>query len=72
MMKINKIIGLSLLSSFLLLEANPNVPSSSTIDRQIQTPRDIPTLKKDEINIEGVKSDTLKTNDSNQKVFIKK
>lgn len=71
MMKINKIIGLSLLSSFLLLEANPNVPSSSTIDRQIQTPRDIPTLKKDEINIEGIKSDTLKTNDSNQKVFVK-
>lgn len=71
MMKINKIIGLSLLSSIVLLEANPNVPNSSTIDRQIQAPRDIPILKKDEINIEGIKSDTLKTNDSNQKVFIK-
>ncbi|WP_228286297.1 ShlB/FhaC/HecB family hemolysin secretion/activation protein [Arcobacter vandammei] len=67
-MRINRIIGLSLLSSILLLGATPN---SNTIDRQIQTPRDIPTFKKDDINIEGVKSDSVKTNDSTQKVFVK-
>lgn len=71
MKTINRLITLSILSSSLLFAATPNVPNSSTIQRDIEAPRDIPTLKKDDIKIEGIKDDSLKSSDSSKTVFIK-
>lgn len=70
MKTVNRLITLSLLSSSLLLGASP-IPNSSTIQRDIEAPRDIPTLKKDDIKIEGIKDDSLKSSDSSKTVFIK-
>lgn len=71
MIKLNQIISLSVLNSIALLGANLNVPNISTIEKQIQAPRDIPTLKKDDIKIEGIENDSLKSSDSSKTVFIK-
>lgn len=71
MRNIIKVFGLSILSSVALLGANLNVPNISTIEKQIQAPRDIPTLKKDDIKIEGIENDSLKSSDSSKTVFIK-
>ncbi|WP_418178796.1 ShlB/FhaC/HecB family hemolysin secretion/activation protein [Aliarcobacter lanthieri] len=70
MKTVNRLITLSILSSSLLLGASP-IPNSSTIERDIQAPRDIPTLKKDDIKIEGIENDSLKSSDSSKTVFIK-
>ena len=60
-----------IISTTFLFGATPNIPNSSTIDRQIQAPKDIPTLKKDDIKIEGIENDSLKSSDSSKTVFIK-
>ena len=60
-----------IISTTFLFGATPNIPNSSTIDRQIQAPKDIPTLKKDDIKIEGIKNGSLKSSDSSKTVFIK-
>ena len=72
MKTINKIITLSVLSSVALLGSSPIVPNSSTIERQIQSPKDIPTAKKEIVEIEGSKEQkVLKDNGSNQTILIK-
>ena len=63
-------VTLSLLSSVALLGATPNI-NSGNIEKQIQAPRDIPTLKKDDIKIEGIENGSLKSSDSSKTVFIK-
>ena len=70
MRNIIKVFGLSILSSVALLGATPII-NSGNIEKQIQAPRDIPTLKKDDIKIEGIKNDSLKSSDSSKTVFIK-
>lgn len=65
-----KIFGLSILSSVALLGATPII-NSGNIEKQIQAPRDIPTLKKDDIKIEGIENGSLKSSDSSKTVFIK-
>ena len=45
MRNIIKVFGLSILSSVALLGATPII-NSGNIEKQIQAPRDIPTLKK--------------------------
>ena len=65
-----KVFGLSILSSVALLGATPII-NSGNIEKQIQAPKDIPTLKKDDIKIEGIKNDSLKSSDSSKTVFIK-
>ncbi|MFA7022030.1 ShlB/FhaC/HecB family hemolysin secretion/activation protein [Aliarcobacter sp.] len=70
MRNIIKIFGLSILSSVALLGATPII-NSGNIEKQIQAPRDIPTLKKDDIKIEGIENDSLKSSDSSKTVFIK-
>ncbi|MFY4805440.1 ShlB/FhaC/HecB family hemolysin secretion/activation protein [Aliarcobacter butzleri] len=72
MKNISKIITLSVLSSVALLGSSPIVPNSSTIERQIQSPKDIPTAKKEIVEIEGSKEQkVLKDNGSNQTILIK-
>ncbi|MCT7531272.1 ShlB/FhaC/HecB family hemolysin secretion/activation protein [Aliarcobacter cryaerophilus] len=72
MKTINKIITLSVLSSVALLGSSPIVPNSSIIERQIQSPKDIPTAKKEIVEIEGSKEQkVLKDNGSNQTILIK-
>ena len=70
MRNIIKIFGLSILSSVALLGATPII-NSGNIEKQIQAPRDIPTLKKDDIKIEGIENGSLKSSDSSKTVFIK-
>ena len=70
MRNIVKVFGLSILSSVALLGATPII-NSGNIEKQIQAPRDIPTLKKDDIKIEGIENDSLKSSDSSKTVFIK-
>ncbi|MFY4788167.1 ShlB/FhaC/HecB family hemolysin secretion/activation protein [Aliarcobacter butzleri] len=70
MRNIIKIFGLSILSSVALLGATPII-NSGNIEKQIQAPRDIPTLKKDDIKIEGIENDSLKSSNSSKTVFIK-
>ena len=70
MRNIIKIFGLSILSSVALLGAKPII-NSGNIEKQIQAPRDIPTLKKDDIKIEGIENGSLKSSDSSKTVFIK-
>ena len=57
MRNIIKVFGLSILSSVALLGATPII-NSGNIEKQIQAPRDIPTLKKDDIKIESYKINT--------------
>ncbi|MCT7523564.1 ShlB/FhaC/HecB family hemolysin secretion/activation protein [Aliarcobacter cryaerophilus] len=64
-----KMLSLLVLSSIVLFGAN--VPNISTIDRQIQAPRDIPTHTKPKVQIQGVQDDSLKQSDNLQKIFIK-
>ncbi len=67
---INKIIVLSIVSSNIILGASlPNV-NSGTIERQIQAPN-VPVEKKQNVQIEGLQSDSLKSDISNKKIFIK-
>ena len=67
---INKIIVLSIVSSNIILGASlPNV-NSGTIERQIQAPN-VPVEKKQNVQIEGLQSDNLKSDISNKKIFIK-
>ncbi|MDN5062812.1 ShlB/FhaC/HecB family hemolysin secretion/activation protein [Aliarcobacter butzleri] len=67
---INKIIVLSIISSNIILGASlPNV-NSGTIERQIQAPK-IPFEQKQNVQIEGLQSDNLKSDISNKKIFIK-
>ena len=70
MRNIIKVFGLSILSSVALLGATPII-NSGNIEKQIQAPRDIPTLKKDDIKIEGIENGSLKSSDSSKTVFIK-
>ena len=70
MRNIVKVFGLSILSSVALLGATPII-NSGNIEKQIQAPRDIPTLKKDDIKIEGIENDSLKSSNSSKTVFIK-
>ncbi|RBQ25945.1 ShlB/FhaC/HecB family hemolysin secretion/activation protein [Arcobacter sp. CECT 9188] len=70
MRNISKIITISVLSSVALLGASPHIPNSSTIDRQIEAPKDIPLHKKESINIQGVEVDSLKSYDSSKTVLI--
>ena len=70
MRNIIKIFGLSILSSVALLGATPII-NSGNIEKQIQAPKDIPTLKKDDIKIEGIENGSLKSSDSSKTVFIK-
>lgn len=70
MRNIVKVFGLSILSSVALLGATPII-NSGNIEKQIQAPKDIPTLKKDDIKIEGIENDSLKSSDSSKTVFIK-
>ena len=70
MRNIVKVFGLSILSSVALLGATPII-NSGNIEKQIQAPRDIPTLKKDDIKIEGIENGSLKSSDSSKTVFIK-
>lgn len=70
MRNIIKVFGLSILSSVALLGAIPII-NSGNIEKQIQAPRDIPTLKKDDIKIEGIENGSLKSSDSSKTVFIK-
>ena len=70
MRNIMKVFGLSILSSVALLGATPII-NSGNIEKQIQAPRDIPTLKKDDIKIEGIENDSLKSSNSSKTVFIK-
>ncbi len=68
---LSQTITLSLLSSIALFGANvPNI-NSGNIEKQIQAPKDIPTLKKDDIKIEGIENGSLKSSDSSKTVFIK-
>lgn len=57
MKQISKIITISVISSSIVLGA---IPNSSTIQKQIEAPRDIPTQKKEEINIQGVQDNSVK------------
>ena len=66
MRNIIKVFGLSILSSVALLGATPII-NSGNIEKQIQAPRDIPTLKKDDIKIEGIENDSLKSSDRDRK-----
>ncbi|RXJ96787.1 hemin-binding protein [Arcobacter sp. AHV-9/2010] len=70
MRNIIKVFGLLILSSVALLGATPII-NSGNIEKQIQAPKDIPTLKKDDIKIEGIENDSLKSSDSSKTVFIK-
>lgn len=49
---IKKIVTISALSSSILLAAN--LPNSSNIEKQIQSPRDIPSINKPSIKIDGL------------------
>ncbi len=51
MKNVNRVITISVLISVSLLGANVNVPNinSSTIERQIQIPKDIPNYDKKDI-----------------------
>ncbi|RBQ31511.1 hemin-binding protein [Arcobacter sp. FW59] len=69
MIKLNQIITLSVLSSSLLLGAN--VPNSSSIEREIQAPKDIPIKQKDIVKIEGVQQDSLKDMGDSKTILIK-
>lgn len=69
-MKINKIISLSILSSSIVLGATlPNV-NSGTIQKQLVTPN-VQVEKKENVQIQGVQSDNVKTDVNNKKIFIK-
>ncbi|MEV9615190.1 ShlB/FhaC/HecB family hemolysin secretion/activation protein [Aliarcobacter butzleri] len=69
-MKINKIISLSILSSSILLGATlPNV-NSGTIQKQLVTPN-VQVEKKENVQIQGIQSDNVKTDVNNKKIFIK-
>lgn len=76
MKNINKIIILSAISSTFVL-GNPNVdipknlPNSSTIDRQLERPRDLPTQPKEIIDIEGNNIELLKDDGSNKTILVK-
>ena len=70
MIVIKKIITLSVLSSISLLGANvPNV-NSGTIEKQLVAPK-VPMEKKQNVQIQGLQSDSLKSDVSNKKIFIK-
>ncbi len=72
MIKLKQIIALSVLSSSLLLGASPNVvPNSSSIERDVQAPRDIPTVQKDIVKIEGVQQTSFQDDGSNKTILIK-
>ncbi|WP_419677777.1 ShlB/FhaC/HecB family hemolysin secretion/activation protein [Aliarcobacter lanthieri] len=73
MIKINKIISLSIFSSVILLGANiPNV-NSSTIERQIQVPKDVPLKNKGISTVDTSEiSDSIKSDSSSETIFIKK
>ncbi|MFY9093212.1 POTRA domain-containing protein, partial [Aliarcobacter butzleri] len=69
-MNINKIISLSILSSSIVLGATlPNV-NSGTIQKQLVTPN-VQIEKKENVQIQGVQSDNIKTDLNNKKIFIK-
>lgn len=69
-MKVNKIISLSILSSSIVLGATlPNV-NSGTIQKQLVTPN-VQIEKKENVQIQGVQSDNIKTDLNNKKIFIK-
>ncbi|QKF59495.1 ShlB/FhaC/HecB family hemolysin secretion/activation protein [Aliarcobacter lanthieri] len=70
MIKLNQIITLSVLSSSLLLGASP-IPNSSSIEREIQAPKDIPIKQKDIVKIEGVQQDSLKDIADSKTILIK-
>ena len=70
MRNIIKVFGLSILSSVAHLGAT-NIINRGNIEKKVQAPRDKPTLKKDDIKIEGIKNDSLKSSDSSKTVFIK-
>lgn len=73
MKKIKNIIAISSISAVVLI-AEPNLPNinSSTIDRQLKTPRDIPIKQKELIDIEGAKDiELLKDDGSNKTILIK-
>lgn len=73
MKNIKNIIAISSISTVVLM-AEPNLPNinSSTIDRQLKAPKDIPTKQKEIIDIEGAKDiELLKDDGSNKTILIK-
>lgn len=68
MRKIGKIITILIIGSNIVLGVN--VPNSSTINRQIHAPKDIPNQKKEDINIQAVPNDNVKVINSTKVVLI--
>ena len=71
---LNRVAISSVVSSVVLLGSSPNInlPNSSTIDRQLRAPIDLPTKKEESIKIEsGEEQDSLSLDDSSQTIFIK-
>lgn len=68
MKQISKIVTISVISSSIVLGAN--IPNSSTIQKQIEAPRDIPIQQKEEINIQGVPDNSVKAVDNSKAIFI--
>lgn len=71
---LNRVAISSIVSSVVLLGSSPNInlPNSSTIDRQLRAPIDLPTKKEESIKIEsGEEQDSLSLDDSSQTIFIK-
>lgn len=67
---IKKIVTISALSSSILLAAN--LPNSSNIEKQIQSPRDIPSINKPSIKIDGLeKGEIVKEVKDGKKILIK-
>lgn len=71
MIKVSKVITISSLSATILLAVSPTIPNSSTIQKQIEAPKDIPIHQKDKIELETPIHDILKKDDSTKKIFIK-
>src|SRR6218665_2016675 len=70
MIRIKKIITLLIISSSIVLGANTSTVNSGTIERQIQTPK-VPFEKKENIEIQGLQNDSVKSDISNKKIFVK-
>lgn len=76
---VKRVVAISSISAVALmanpLDGNiPNLPNvnSSTINKQLQAPRDIPTKQKEIIDIEGAKNiELLKDDGSNKTILIK-
>ena len=70
MIRIKKIITLLIISSSIVLGANTSTVNSGIIERQIQTPK-VPFEKKENIEIQGLQNDSVKSDISNKKIFVK-